>query len=1106
MSEMSEYIKNKLSSKYGTPEQLQDNLTMVNGSWYYDGTDDNSSPLKDLASVFASSAVGGTGDILTAIGTLTKDSLSTPNPVSEGLIDSEQFPTTRIFNSLVARPISEGLINSGQYLNKVSQDLANGSIKQGKSKDGYWQDKGFLDRVSDIDYWTDPYGVGMDIAMLGGSMAPQLPILAATPELGIGRLAGGLLGKLGGKIATNAARDTNMFTHAGNAVATGLNKTGSALGSNTAAQMEHWAMVGGPTTSLMNAGSLYEDLKKQGYNDSQIANSMYGMMQEEMPQDFLTSALAGLALSGKLGRAVGGRNAGRLRQGVQNFAINAPINVASEYFDEANQQRLQNKYSNKPYGADIFNLTDDEKAAGASAAAPALIPGMFGGAKNVITRGRSFREAYSDWRNGGGKLPFINGNGSSSNTENDVVNNGELQQQINDINQQLSEAVDQANAVAVNVAAKKMPQAPVAQQLQQNVPQENMGGSDAVEAAAAQFMGKRMDNGENGCVEAVTKIGAKTSGFLKNELDNGVVYVPKLVEDAQKSGVGVMAYNPENVAAGDVIVYGDDDHVVMADGKGGYVGNSTSQQKVVHGSDYNDMGALQPTKIIKTGSNETGTRTGNYAAGGSYSGDGAIDSAILTAARKYGVDPALVAAVAKQESGFNQGSASGAGARGIMQLMPETAKALGVNPDDMAQNIEGGAKYLAEMLRTYDGDVEMALAAYNAGPGNVEAAGGDMSKLPKETQNYVPAVMGYYDNFKAGGTVAKNATVGEVNNVNMPKADFRSIFEGVDNFSADDMLNDFVQSNIDENGNVTLPGLAELLNDKKDSFTQKGFKQFAQKPDMLLVLAEQMYNRMAEDDVSIVNMMLENTNRRIDFDGYKKIGQALRENDTPAIKKYAADYRPKLTKALNNLTMLASRMEDNKQKAEPVVETKSFTANDDIQKKAGNGSKAQHSNTVALEQPQKPVVNEQPKRPVMAEQLTASRASQNGQNIPVMQKQQAMLPAPKPRVDFMQAPVYDLSRAMAPVASSKTERIQQAQAIRQAAADNNVTLPKALDMGLDAGTKKAVQAAQQELINAVPSFEMVENGGNKNENQSISTEKTEAKEGINTENKVRLVV
>ncbi|MSU08916.1 transglycosylase SLT domain-containing protein [Veillonellaceae bacterium WCA-693-APC-5D-A] len=549
----------------------------------------------------------------------------------------------------------------------------------------------------------------------------------------------------------------------------------------------------------------------------------------------------------------------------------------------------------------------------------------------------------------------------------------------------------------------------------------------------------------------------------------------------------------------------------MADGKGGYVGNSTSQQKVVHGSDYTDMGDLKPTKIIKTGN--TGTSAGRFA-GESYSGDSAIDSAIVSAANKYGVDPALVAAVAKQESGFNQEASSGAGARGIMQLMPETAKGLGVNPDDMVQNIEGGAKYLAEMLKAFGGNVEMALAAYNAGPGNVEATGGDMSRLPKETQNYVPAVMENYNGFKSGGTVVKNATVGEANNMDMPKADFRSIFEGLDNFSADDMLNDFVQSNVDEYGNVTLPGLAELLNNKKDNFTQNGFKRFTQDSELLLALAEQMYNRMADDDVSIVRMMLENASKRADFDNYAKIGQALTENDTPAIKKYAADYRSKMTKALNNLTMLASRMEDSKQKTEPAAENKPFTANDDIQQQAAvNKTEEQQKGQSAPAMQKQQAILPEPKPRMDFAAEPAYNAPQpiahpvpNApavQDMPATQNPQAMLPAPRPRVDFMKAPVYNLPQAMAPVAPNKDERIQQAEAIRQVAADNDVTLPKELDMGLDSGAKKAVQAAQQELINAVPSLEAVKNGGNTNENQSISTEAAKAEEGINAEDKIQ---
>ena len=115
---------------------------------------------------------------------------------------------------------------------------------------------------------------------------------------------------------------------------------------------------------------------------------------------------------------------------------------------------------------------------------------------------------------------------------------------------------------------------------------------------------------------------------------------------------------------------------------------------------------------------------------------------IHTAAAKYAVDPKLVSAVAEVESGGDQNAVSPAGAVGVMQLMPETAAGLGVNPYDMKSNVEGGAKYLREMLDTFDGDVKKAVAAYNAGPNAVKAYGG----VPPyaETQNYVSSVLDIY--------------------------------------------------------------------------------------------------------------------------------------------------------------------------------------------------------------------------------------------------------------------------------------------------------------------------------------------------------------------------
>ena len=139
--------------------------------------------------------------------------------------------------------------------------------------------------------------------------------------------------------------------------------------------------------------------------------------------------------------------------------------------------------------------------------------------------------------------------------------------------------------------------------------------------------------------------------------------------------------------------------------------------------------------------------TGSGGAAGGEGAAGQYGALIEQAAVRNGVDPAVLHGLIEQESGFDPNATSSAGAAGLTQLMPGTASSLGVaNPLDPAESIEGGARYLGEMMRRFGGNTADALAAYNAGPGAVEQYGG----VPpyQETEGYVSKVLSNAESYR----------------------------------------------------------------------------------------------------------------------------------------------------------------------------------------------------------------------------------------------------------------------------------------------------------------------------------------------------------------------
>ena len=237
-----------------------------------------------------------------------------------------------------------------------------------------------------------------------------------------------------------------------------------------------------------------------------------------------------------------------------------------------------------------------------------------------------------------------------------------------------------------------------------------------------------------------SRSGMDCSGLVQQTFADLGVHLPRTA--AEQSHAGSPVASLADAQPGDLLFFGSPAYHVAIYAGGGKLIESPEPGKTVHVTDVYQT----PTSIRRitlpaadSGSTGAGKSATQLTASGINGAVARYADAFAAAEQANGLPSGLLAAVAQQESGGNPTAVSGAGAEGLMQLMPATAAGLGVNAFDPQQAIDAAAKILHRNLRHYNGSVELALAAYNAGSGAVDRYGG----IPpyQETQNYVRSIV-----------------------------------------------------------------------------------------------------------------------------------------------------------------------------------------------------------------------------------------------------------------------------------------------------------------------------------------------------------------------------
>jgi len=250
--------------------------------------------------------------------------------------------------------------------------------------------------------------------------------------------------------------------------------------------------------------------------------------------------------------------------------------------------------------------------------------------------------------------------------------------------------------------------------------------------------------------------GLDCSGLVQQVYGKLGIALPRVASDQAKQGVAVPSL--DQAQPGDLVFFGSPAHhvgIYVGDGKMVDAPKSGSTVGVHDIAGYGSVSAIRRvtggTSTATVGTTALGSSVNELLSASGLAGVSAVTgtsgtgglsgpyAALFTAAgHKYGLDPALLSAVAKTESGYRPSAVSSAGARGLMQLMPGTARSLGVDPDNPTQAVDGAARLLSDLTKQFGGRTDLALAGYNAGAGAVRRYGG----IPpySETRTYVQRV------------------------------------------------------------------------------------------------------------------------------------------------------------------------------------------------------------------------------------------------------------------------------------------------------------------------------------------------------------------------------